>query len=301
MEMDVKRLSYFLVIAERGSISAAARELHVAQPALTRQMQTLEYEIGAELFLRDVRGITLTEAGKQLLTDARRILDETARIKERVRRAGLGEIGHLALALPVMQNVSSIVAPVLRRYRSDFPGVEITLQHLISDAQILRLEEGRLDAGFMVFRPADNPGLDAIPIYTEEMLLAYPSDWKWVTDGTFSSLQDLHGIDFVWIPRSSAPAWHDKLIHCFFEAGFVPRPSVFGVDAASMLTLVAAGMGCTVVPESARRHALETVSFVKIPDLDITQKWELVWKAGNKSPTLRGFVDMVSTLSGVAQ
>ena len=129
------------------------------------------------------------------------------------------------------------------------------------------------------------------------MLLAYPADWRW-EGGPPASLRDLNAVDFIWLPRNAAPVWHDKLIHCFFKAGFVPRAAVQGVDVASMLTLVAAGMGCTVLPDSATRAAPDSVAFMELPDLDVVQHWELVWRADNKSALLRRFIDVVGAYAG---
>ncbi|GAA4334458.1 LysR substrate-binding domain-containing protein [Variovorax defluvii] len=291
--MDLRQLRYFVAVAERGSISVAAQTVHIAQPALTRQMQALEEELGTSLFERTSRGVSLTEAGKQLLIDANRLLDDTAAAKERAQRTGRGEIGHLSIALPVMQTLGPLIAEVLRSYRREVPGVSITLSHLLSATQLDWLSTGRLDAGFLLFRPSDDPVFEGLPVYSERMLLAYPAAWQWA-GGRPKSLRDLNEVEFIWLPRNAAPLWHDKLIHCFFNAGFTPRASVLGVDSASMLTLVAAGMGCTVLPESAERIAPDVVKFMEVPDLNIVQHWELVWRADNRSSLLKRFVEEVS-------
>lgn len=292
--MDLRQLRYFVAVAERGSISVAAQAVHIAQPALTRQIQALEDELGAALFERSTRGVSLTDAGKQLLTDASRLLDDTAAAKERAQRASRGEIGHLSIALPVVQTLAPMTAEVLRNYRRQVPGVSITLRQLLSDNQLSLLASGRLDAGFLLYRPLDNPAFEGLSVFSEKLLLAYPAGWRWEA-GKPKSLRDLNDVEFVWLPRSEAPVWHDKLIHCFFNAGFFPKASVHGVDAASMLTLVAAGMGCTVLPESVRHIAPDTVTFMEIPDLNVTQHWELVWHVDNRSSPLRRLIDVVSS------
>lgn len=292
--MDLRQLRYFTAVARHGSISVAAQAVHIAQPALTRQMQALEDELGTLLFERTTRGVTLTDAGRQLLEDADKLLEDAAAAAQRAQRAGRGEIGHLSIALPVMQNLSPTIAQVLKRYRQEVPGVGITLHHLLSDIQLGQIADGRLDAGFMLFRPLDEPSFQGIPVFSERMLLAYPAEWKWPKGKQPKVLKDLQDLDFIWLPRTAAPAWHDRLIHCFFNAGFVPRTAVQGVDAASMLTLVAAGMGCTVLPEGARSRAPETVAFMALSDLTLRQDWELVWRGDRCSSVLRRFIDVVS-------
>lgn len=296
--MDLRQLRYFSSVAKHGSISVAAQAVHIAQPALTRQIQALEDELGTRLFERTTRGVKLTDAGAQLLEDASKLLDDADAARARAQRAGRGESGHLSIALPVMQNLAPTIAHVLKRYRSEVPGVGITLQHLLSDVQLGQIAEGRLDAGFLLFRPREDPSFEGIPVFSDRMLLAYPADWKWPKGSEPKVLKDLQDLDFIWLPRTAAPAWHDRLIHCFFEAGFVPRTAVHGVDAASMLTLVAAGMGCTVLPEGARSRAPETVAFMPLTDLTVCQDWELVWRTDRCSSVLQRFISVVTSSLG---
>jgi DNA-binding transcriptional LysR family regulator len=291
--MDLRQLRYFAAVAEHGSISVAAQAVHIAQPALTRQVQALEDDLGARLFERTTRGVKLTDAGNQLLVDAHKLLDDAAAAKLRAQRASRGEIGHLSLGLPVLQSLSPLISGVLKRYRKEVPSLTITLQHLLSDVQLRMITNGQLDAGFLLFRPAEDPSLDGIPIYSSRMLLAYPADWRW-PKGKPKVLKDLQDLDFIWLPRHAAPTWHDKLIHCFFEAGFVPRATAHGVDAISMLTLVAAGMGCTVLPESARSQAPETVAFMPLSDLTLRQNCELVWRRDQCSTSLQRLIRVAS-------
>jgi DNA-binding transcriptional LysR family regulator len=300
MPVDLRQLRYFVAVAECGSITVAAQTVHIAQPALSRQIQALEEELETKLFERTTRGVSLTYAGEQLLEDAIKLLDEFRATKERAKQAGRGKIGHLSIALPVMQPAAPTIAKILEIYRKKVPGVSLTLSHLLSDSQLALLSNGRLDAGLLLYRSLDDPAFEGIPIYTERMLLAYPASWQW-ENGKPQSLRDLTDVDFIWIPRNAAPTWHDRLIHCFFEAGFVPKVSAQGADATSMMTLVSAAMGCTVLPESASRIAPDNVKFLEISDLYLNQQWELVWRKDNRSNALRRFIEVASIYIKEAQ
>ncbi len=289
--MDLRQLRYFVAVAEHASISVAAQVVHIAQPALSRQMKALEDDVGTLLMDRTGRGVKLTDAGEQLLHDARKLLEDAEAAKQRAARAGRGEIGHLAIAVPVMQSLSPMIAAVLKKFHAEAPGVALTLHHLLSDDQLKMLDEGRLDAGFLLFRSGEDPLLEGIPFSSDRMVLAYPADWQW-EGGRPRVLRDLQDVDFVWLPRTAAPTWHDQLIHCFFNAGFVPRPVVHGVDAGSMLSLVSAGMGCTVLPETAKIRAPKSVAFMELEDLVIRQNWELVWRRDRKSASLLRLVQI---------
>ena len=284
--MDLRQLRYFIAVAEHANISLAAQAVHIAQPALSRQMKALEEEVGALLMERTGRGVKLTDAGEQLLRDARKLLEDAESAKQRAERAGRGEIGHLSIAVPVMQSLSPMIEAVLKQFHAEAPGVALTLHHLLSDDQLKMLGEGRLDAGFLLFRSREDPLLEGIPFSSDRMVLAYPADWKW-EQGRPQVLRDLQDVDFVWLPRTAAPTWHDQLIHCFFNAGFVPKAAVHGVDAGSMLSLVSAGMGCTVLPETAKIRAPKSVAFMELEDLLIRQNWELVWRRDLRSASLQ--------------
>lgn len=298
--MDLRQLRYFVAVADHGSISVAAQALHIAQPALTRQIQGLEGELDTRLFERTPRGMRLTGAGEQLLTDASKLLEDASMARDRAQRAGRGEMGHLSLALPVLQSLSPPIAEILKAFRKEVPAVAMTVHHLLSDAQLRLMTEGRLDAGFLLFRPRDDQAFDGVPIFSERMLLACPAEWRW-PKGLPRVLKDLEGLDFIWLPRSAAPAWHDRLIHCFFNAGFVPRPAVQGVDVGSMLALVAAGMGCTILPESAVAHAPKTVTFMPLADLTIRQDWELVWRSERCSAVLKRLIGVVAMRQSLSE
>ncbi|WP_312686509.1 LysR family transcriptional regulator [Kosakonia sp.] len=291
--MELRQFRYFTAVAKLGSISHAAQELHIAQPALTRQIQRLEEELGVLLFERTPRGVKLTDAGNQFMMDAARLLDDAAMARECAIRASRGECGNISLALPVIQNAAPSITSLLKRYRQQAPNVGITLHHLISEIQLAKIAEGQLDAGFLLFRPQDDPLFEGIPIFKEKMLLAYPAEWSWPNNKKPRCLKDLQDLDFIWIPRTAAPAWHDRLIHCFFDAGFTPRSVMHGVDAVSMLTLVAAGMGCTVVAEGTRHFAPPSVAFTTLSDLTIEQEWELVWRKDRCSAVLKRLISMI--------
>lgn len=146
--MELRQCRYFISVAKLGSISQAALELHIAQPALTRQMQKLEEDLRVTLFNRTGRGVQLTDAGSQFLVDAEILINNVTVIKERAVRASRGECGNISLALPVIQNAAPPITTLLKKFKKASPLVGITLHHLISEVQLSKIAEGELDAGF---------------------------------------------------------------------------------------------------------------------------------------------------------
>lgn len=236
-------------------------------------MRHKEEDLRVTLFNRTGRGVQLTDAGSQFLVDAEILINNVTVIKERAVRASRGECGNISLALPVIQNAAPPITTLLKKFKKASPLVGITLHHLISEVQLSKIAEGELDAGFLLFRPLN--------------------EWKWPDNKEPRYLRELQNLDFIWLPRTAAPAWHDRLIHCFYDAGFTPRSVMHGVDAVSMLTLVSAGMGCTIVAEGMRHLAPSNVSFVVLEDLNIVQEWELVWRKDRCSEVLKSLINLI--------
>ncbi|MDI5890316.1 LysR family transcriptional regulator [Halomonas sp. LR5S20] len=147
--MEFRQLRYFIAVAETGSISAASRQVNVAQPALTRQVRLLEEDLGTRLLERHARGVSLTVAGQALYDEAVQLLDTRTRIRTRLASLGQGLIGKVSLGVTVTHLWVPEVASLLRRYRDRYPQVAFEVFPLLSGPQLERLREGSLDAGIL--------------------------------------------------------------------------------------------------------------------------------------------------------
>lgn len=107
-----------------------------------------------------------------------------------------------------------------------------------------------------------------------------------------TKLAELNGADFIWFPRSVSPDYHDQLIYSFRKAGFTPHVTQEGTDNSSLLSLVAAGVGCSILPAAAGLNSPESVAFFQLDDLDIELPLQLVWRTDNTSPALLRFVEV---------
>lgn len=281
--MELRQLRYFASVAREGSINKAARAHGLAQPALTKQLQRLEEELGVTLFERQSRGMTLTAAGAQFLYDTTRALEDLDAARQRAVEAASGRLGNLAIGLTILHQLLPVVAEILRQFREQSPDVSVSVRQVISGPQVDLIRSGELDAGFLYFRPMDDPALDGMLISTQQLALAVPNEPQW-TDKPPRRLADLNGRDFLWIPRSVTAYYHDRLIAHFHGAGFMPKVVMEGTDNNSLLTLVTAGMGCAILPEQAAAHASASVRFSKLDDLDLQLPLELVWRRDNRSP-----------------
>lgn len=200
----------FVAVAEAGGVSAAARVLHVSQPALSQTLLGLERRLGVALLVRSSTGTTTTPAGELLLVEARAILAKTDRAVAAVRQMGAADGRVLRLGAP-LELPSTFLPSALRGFADRHPDVDLHVRHLSSSAQLVALSRGDLDVALLRSRPADEE-LDAIPVIEEELgvLVAEATAASVQADGVLR-LEALGGLSCVLFPRSDAPAWHDEL------------------------------------------------------------------------------------------
>lgn len=299
--MELRQIRYFQAIVEHGSISEAARGLYVAQPAVTKQLRQLEEELGVTLFARLPRGMALTAAGRQFQKDVAEIHNQLVDAKRNAVDAEQGRIGSIALGVTILPRLLPQIAKAFRHFRDNAPDVSLTLRQMLSGPQVDEIRDGKLDAGFLYFRPLDDPALDGLLFSRQRLMLVVPNEPRWTNDPP-RCLAEVNNRDFIWFPRQATPLYHDQLIGVFRRAGFLPKVVMEGTDNNALLTLVTAGMGCTVLPEIARTAASSDVVFLELNDLDLEMPLELVWRTDNASPVLKRFIlSAKATLSAAAE
>src|SRR6266853_4506991 len=172
--MELRHLRYFVAVGDEQHYGRASLRLGVAQPALSRQIQDLEEEIGFDLFDRLPRGVKLSAAGKLFLEDARRILQTVDEATARAARVARGQTGTLRVGFAENASWHGIVPDSFRRFRERQPDAELQLTPAPSLEQIEALRSGRLDAGFVFNMPKTDAELDHIPVAMQHVELAVP-------------------------------------------------------------------------------------------------------------------------------
>ena len=297
--MELRHLRYFVAIGEEQHYGRAARRLRVAQPALWRQIQDLEEEVGFKLFERLPRGVKLSVAGKLFLEDARRILQE---ISEAAVRAGLvasGRSGTLRIGFTENSSWRGVVPDSFRRFREQQPDAELQLQPEASLVQLEAIRSGRLDAGFVNFMPKSDPELNQLLVARQHVELAAPRSHP-LTRLKKVRLRDLMEALFIWFPRRSNPAFYDQLMLKCYRGGLKsPRIVQEGVNEPTILSLVSTGMGVGWVLATARWRCPESVVILPVVDLNMPLTLALVWRKDNTSPLLANFTAEVRRLPDV--
>jgi len=297
--MELRHLRYFVVVGEEQHYGRASRRLRVAQPALSRQIQDLEEEVGFKLFDRLPRGVKLSVAGKLFLEDARRILQAVSEATTRAAHVARGQSGTLRVGFTENASWHGVVPDSFRLFREQQPDAELQLQPAASLEQLDAIRSGRLDAGFANFMPKVDPELDQLAVAVHHLELAVPKRHP-LTKLKKLRLRELTDALFIWFPRRASPAFYDRLMHECYRGGLKsPRIVQEGLNEATILSLVSTGLGVGWVLGSARWRCPETVAILPVVDLNVPLRLTLAWRRDNTSPLLARFIGEVKRLPEV--
>jgi len=245
-DLSIHQLEYFVAVAEEGQFTRAAERLHVAQPSISAQVRRLEQVLDTPLFHRGGGPVTLTDAGKELLPLARRVLSDLAEINRGVTEVEGLRRGHVAIgATPSLG--ATLLPAVLARFHHQHPGVSLTVTERDSRHLLEGLESGMLDLALTIM-PLRQPMLECLVLAIEELVVVTAIDHV---------LADRHGIeiaDLRDVPMVMFREGYDlrsATLAAFERAGFAPSVALEGVEMNSALSMVAAGLGAAIVPSIA--------------------------------------------------
>jgi len=296
--MELRHLRYFVGVGEEQHFGRAAARLHVAQPALSRQIQDLEREMGFALFDRLPRGVRLNAAGKSFLAEARRILQDVEEAKRRAERIAHGKAGTLRIGIATAVSWHGVVADSFRQFRREQPDAELQLHHLLSTQQIEAIRTGRLDAGFAAGLLPMDEDLAHRRIAADRMVLAVPKGHP-LTKRKEVRLRDLRDLPFIWFPRWVNPIFFDQLMRESARGGLRhPRIVQEAADRDTHLGLVQCEIGVSWQNETLRWHCPRGVALVPVADMNVRLPFDLIWRKDNTSPLLQKFVAKVISARG---
>ena len=281
MDVDLRKIRYFVAVAENLHFRKAADELHIAQPALSRSIGVLERELGTQLFVRDKRSVSLTPAGRQLLDDAQPLLAAADATRRRVQRAGRGT-HHLVIGF----RAGIVVTPAVRALTKERPDVTVEVQRLEWDEQEEVILSGRVDIAY-VREPINERGLRLVPLFAERRLAALPAAHP-LAGRTSLSTADLAGERHLrYLQRAPVPG--------------VPGPQRPLRSVEEKLEHVAAGHGIIILPLSATQYYTRTdVVYVTVVDAEPDQVY-LACEATRRSKLISGFVQVAQQALGASQ
>src|SRR6516165_6316645 len=297
--MELRHLRYFVAIGEEENYRRAAQRLHVAQTALSTQIQDLEAELGFKVFDRLPRGVKLSVAGRLFLEDARRILREVNEAAARAARVARGQAGTLRVGFTENASWRGVVPESLRSFREGQPDAELQLTPATSLEQLEAIRSGRLDAGFVFNMPKGDAELDYLPVAMQHVELAVPKGHA-LAKVKKLRLRDLVEAHFVWFPRRESPSFYDRLMHECFRGGLkTPHIVQEAVNETTILSLVSCRLGVAFVSSATRWRCPEGVILLPVTDLNLPLPFSLIWRKDNQSPLLAKFVADVRSLPEV--
>jgi DNA-binding transcriptional LysR family regulator len=278
MDLDLRKVRYFLAVADELNFSRAAERLHIAQPVLSRQIRALENELHAQLLIRDHRRTELTEAGRQLQAEGALLLASAGALSRRVGQAARPDRKFTVAFMPGL-----IVTGPVRALGAAHAGLTVEVRRTSWDDQVAVLHDGRADVSYLRM-PADTAGLTTQPLFTEPGVAALPADHRLAgKDGI--SLRDLAGEHLLQHP-DAVPEWRGV-------AAPNPgnrRPAVPAARSVEeKLEHVAAGRGFSVLPESAATY-YQRPDVTWVPITDIARgEVRLGWLSARRSPLIDEF------------
>ncbi|HLU56734.1 MAG TPA: LysR family transcriptional regulator [Pseudonocardia sp.] len=287
--VELRQLQYFLAVAERLSITEAARDLQMAQPALSQAITKMERQLGAVLFDRSKRRLRLTAAGATLVPEARQLVGRARVLESTLGRAG-GERAHLRIGC-IASAVSGLLPGVLPRFRAAHPHVVPVVQEMGQRAQLAALRDGAIDVGICRMLTGDD-GVELTRLADEPLHCLLPAGHALAADEAVR-LADLADEDVACFPRELAPVAHDTIVSACVRAGFSPRITQEAVNDQALLGIVACGLAVALVPRSTTLLRVDGVVSRPLTDPEAVTPLSVVVSATAPSPVGAAFRDAI--------
>lgn len=298
--MELRHLRYFVAVAEEGHITRAAERLGIQQPPLSQQIRSLEAELQVQLFRRKPRGVELTQAGQSLFAEARAILRQVDDAVAAARRTARGEAGRIGLGFTSSASFHPFVPQTIRDYRETHPLVALSLEESGTGELVAALIEERLDAAFVRSPIGPAAGIAVHSVLEEAMVAALPAGHPLAagqgsrTAARKLELTDLAAETFILYRRPLGPGLYDSIIAACQRAGYSPNIGQEAPRMLATLSLVAAGLGVSLVPQSMRRLRVHGVIYRPLDSAaGLVAPLSLAYRRGESSAAAQRFIALV--------
>lgn len=292
--MELRHLRYFIAVAEELHFGRAAQVLGISQPPLSQQIQALEQEVGARLFERTNRRVELSEAGRLFLQEARLVLAQVDKAADVARRAQLGELGELKIGFTSSAPFNSSIPQAIFAFRQAFPAVHLNLQEMSSTEVAESLVDESIQVGLM--RPLPLPDSLSVVELMREPLVAVLNAGHPLVEGSERGLHlaQLAQEPFVFFPRTYGSGLYAQLLSLARDAGFSPHFAQEAGEAMTIIGLVSAGLGVSVLPASFQRMRIEGVVYRTLLDEGAMSAVWLVQRERGNSVMAKAFAELLT-------
>lgn len=294
--MELRQVRYFVAVAEELHFGRAAERTHVAQPALSKQVRNLERGLGVELFDRSERRVKLTDAGRAFLEKAYSVLEGVREAEAAAMRAARGEVGRLSVGF-TGYTLYGVLPEAVRAFGERFPGVELSVQEGCTRTLTEGLLNGRFDVG-LLHPPVAEEAEDALALETvasEPLIAALPEEHP-LAGRAEIPVAGLADDPFVLCPRNNGPHHHDAIVAVCRAAGFGPRMVNESGLPQTVIGLVAAGVGVSLVWESMGNLKRPGIAYARLAGSTPRLETAVARRRGNPSAVVRAFVEVTKGL-----
>jgi len=286
MILDFNQLRCFVAVAEELHFGRAAARLFMTQPPLSRQIQLLEHALGVKLFERTSRTVRLTTAGHVFLTDAMRLLSMAEQAATSAQRASKGETGRVTIGFVPGAGVD-LVPRLVAAAQKALPDIDVVLKEMVSVAQHEALAANMIDLGFVRPLPARH-ALESLTVCREPLLVALPTDHP-LAARNHIKLDDMHGVPFVMWTPSGGKYFYGLITGLFSASGVMPNYIQHLDLSHTILALVRAGLGVSIMPTSSSLIRFENVVFRPLWRNDVFAETNMTWRSDLRNPAVETF------------
>lgn len=288
--MELRHLRYFVAVAEELHFGRAAKRLCITQQPLSRQIKDLEEELGVELFYRTKRTVRLTEVGQIFLIETRKTLEQADYAVELVKQASQGKIGLITVGFT--GSALNIVLPAaVRQFKKLYSQVDLTLKRMQTPEQVEALNNGQIDLG-LLHPPINDEGLILETIYREQLVVALPDHHPLANVSKPVSLQQLANESFIIFPRHIGSVLYDRIINLCQQAGFSPNIVQEAIPQQTILGLVAAEIGVSLIHSSVRTLGRSGVVFKDLIEPTPILETAVAWNPNTTNLVLPSFIEI---------
>ena len=288
--MELRHLRYFVAVSEELHFTRAAERLHIGQPPLSQQIQLLEEEVGAKLLDRSRRWVRLTQAGKLFLEDARRILALSAEAAETARLAERGELGRLRIGFTSSTPLTEVFNKAVNAYRKQFPAVTLSFTEMPTLRQVEALRDRSIDLGFLRPPEMELPRDVLIETLRQDPLVLVTPVSHPLARRSAVAIRELADFAFVTFRPNAGTGVQPLILRLCREAGFEPKVALQAGEGSTIIGLVAAGCGISILPESFTGMRVKGVSYRRLSDRGAVTRLALARRSGEQLALADAFI-----------
>lgn len=291
--MDIRQLECFIAVAEELHFRKAGERLGLSQSALSERISALEHELGARLFFRTTRQVSLTQAGAEFVQDAKKILSDIERSVSNVRHTAESDLRHIRVS-GVDEAISMLLPKVLLAFRKTDPNVHVqVLEISSSEKHSQELIGHRTDVAF-VRTPQEDDFITSELLHRQPVVVVL-ADSNPLSDSATLSASDIADQPIVGYPKHARPILHEALWSEFRKIGAQPNIVCEIIDKSTLLQFVAHGLGIALAPAWVQNIAPPGVTFVPFAPCDNQIELYVAFRKSGNSDTVERFVDVVRT------